>query len=135
MATLVTAVDEIPDDGSYRFTVEEADGGTEEVILLRLDDGVSAWKNFCRHERDQRLDRGRGAALRDDRIICPKHGSSFDVESGYCDDGPAAGSTLAEVDVTVRYGQVYLTDDDLEFGHEGGSDDDGSPDSTSHLRF
>lgn len=135
MATLVTSVDDIPENGSYRFTVEEADGDTEEVILVRLADGVSAWKNFCQHETDQRLDRGRGAALRDDKIICPKHGSAFDTESGYCDNGPAAGSSLVEVDVTVRHGQVYLTDDDLEFLHEGGSEDDDPPDSTSHLRF
>lgn len=134
MATLVTSVDEIPENGSYRFTVAESDGGTQEVILIRLEDGVSAWKNFCQHETDQRLDRGTGAALRDDRIICPKHGSAFDTRSGYCDNGPAAGSSLAEVDVTVRHGQVYLTDDDVSFLHEGGDDDD-SPGSSSHLRF
>jgi nitrite reductase/ring-hydroxylating ferredoxin subunit len=135
MATLLTPVEEIPEDGSYRFTVEEANGGREEVILLRLDDGVSAWKNFCQHETDQRLDLGGGAVRRDETVICPKHGSAFDVETGYCDNGPAAGSSLVEVDVSVRHGQVYLTDDDLEFLHEGGNDDDGSPGSTSHLRF
>lgn len=134
MATLVTSVDEIPEDGSYLFTVEDADGGTQEVILVRLEDGVSAWKNFCQHETDQRLDLGEGVARRDDRIICPKHGSAFDVESGYCGNGPAAGSTLEEVDIAVRHGQVYLADDDLEFRHEGGSDDD-PPGSSSHLRF
>ena len=134
MATLVTSVDEIPEDGSYLFTVEDADGATEEVILVRLEDGVSAWKNFCQHETDQPLDPGEGVARRDDRIICPKHGSAFDVESGYCGNGPAAGSTLEEVDIAVRHGQVYLTDDDLEFRHEGGGDGD-PPDSSSHLRF
>lgn len=134
MATLVTSVEEIPEGGSYRFTVEEADDGIEEVILVRLDDGISAWKNFCLHETDQRLDNGHGAAVRGDKIICPKHGSAFDTRSGYCDNGSAAGSSLVEVDVTVRHGQVYLTDDDLEFSHEGGSDDE-PPDSTSHLRF
>ena len=135
MPTLLTALEDVPEDGSYLFTVEEADGSTEEVILVRLADGVSAWKNFCQHETDQPLDPGHGAARRDDKIICPKHGSAFDVDSGYCDNGPAAGSSLVEVDVTVRHGQVYLTDDDVEFRHEGGSDDDGPPDTSSHLRF
>lgn len=135
MATLVTAVDDVPEDGSFLFTVEESSGGTEEVILLRLVDGVSAWKNFCRHEPDQRLDRGTGAVRRDGEIICPRHGSTFDVCSGHSGNGPAAGSTLAAVDVTVRHGQVYLTDDDLEFSHVGGTDGDGLPGSTSHLRF
>ena len=134
-ATLVASADDVPDVGSYLFTVREADGSLEEVILVDLADGVSAWKNFCQHETDQRLDRGSGAAMRDGRLICPKHGSMFDAETGYCDNGKAAGSTLVEVDVTVRHGQVYLTDDDLEFVAEGGIDDDGDPSSTSHLTF
>jgi nitrite reductase/ring-hydroxylating ferredoxin subunit len=134
-ATLVASADDVPDVGSYLFTVREADGSLEEVILVDLADGVSAWKNFCQHETDQRLDRGSGAAMRDGQLICPKHGSMFDAETGYCDNGKAAGSTLAEVDVTVRHGQVYLTDDDLEFVAEGGIDDDGDPSSTSHLTF
>lgn len=135
MTTLLTAVDDVPENGSYLFTVEEADGGLEEVILVRLADGVSAWKNFCQHETDQRLDRGRGAAMRNGQIICPKHGSMFDAETGYCDNGKAAGSTLVEVDVSVQHGQVYLTDDEVSFSHEGGIDDDGAPSSTSHLSF
>ncbi|PSP81787.1 (2Fe-2S)-binding protein [Halobacteriales archaeon QS_4_69_225] len=134
-ATLVASTDEIPAVGSYLFTVREPDGSLEEVILLDLEDGVSAWKNYCQHETDQRFDRGDGAVTRDGRIVCPKHGSMFDAETGYCDNGKAAGSTLVEVDVAVRHGQVYLTDDDLEFVAEGGIDDDGSPSSTSHLSF
>ena len=134
-ATLVASADDVPDVGSYLFTVREADGSLEEVILVDLADGVSAWKNFCQHETDQRLDRGSGAAMRDGQLICPKHGSMFDAETGYCDNGKAAGSTLVEVDVAVRHGQVYLTDDDLEFVAEGGIDDDGDPSSTSHLTF
>ena len=134
-ATLVTTTDEVPDDGSYRFTVRDPDGRLEEVILVSLSDGVAAWKNFCQHETDQRLDRGTGAAMRDDQLICPKHGSMFDAETGRCDNGKAAGSTLVEVDVAERHDQVYLTDDDLEYVAEGGIDDDGSPSSTSHLTF
>lgn len=134
MATRIGSVDDVPENGSYLFTVREPDGRKEEVILVRLEDGVSAWKNFCQHETDQRLDRGEGAAMRDGQIICPKHGSMFDAASGYCDNGKAAGATLVEVDIAVRHGQVYLTDD-AEFLHEGGIDDDGTPDSTSHLSF
>lgn len=131
----LTTVDEVPEQGSWLFTVSEPDGSEEEVILVRFADGVAAWKNFCQHETDQRLDRGMGAATRDGTIICPKHGSMFDAASGYCDNGKAAGSTLVEVNITVRHGTIYLVDDDLTFLHEGGIDDDDSPDSTSHLSF
>ena len=41
-ATLVASTDEIPDVGSHLLTVREPDGSLEEVILLDLEDGVSA---------------------------------------------------------------------------------------------
>jgi hypothetical protein len=59
----------------------------------------------------------------------------FDAGTGYCDNGKAAGSTLVEVDVTVQRGDVFLTDDELAFVHEGGIEDDDGPSSTSHLSF
>ncbi|MEZ3116963.1 Rieske (2Fe-2S) protein [Halobaculum sp. MBLA0147] len=150
-ATELVAVSELPEAGSYRFTVSEPSGLEEEVLLARTDAGttddgagddtddtpaVAAWKNFCMHEPDQRLDRGGdvGAAMRDGQVICPRHGAMFDLETGYCDTDPAAGQTLVSVDVEVRDGVVYLTDEALTFEHEGGlDDDDGMPSSTSHL--
>jgi nitrite reductase/ring-hydroxylating ferredoxin subunit len=136
--TRLAAVEDVPENGSYRFTVREATGTEQEVILVRLPDGVAAWKNFCLHETDQRLDRGFGAAIRGGEIICPKHGSMFDACTGYCDNGKAAGSTLVSVGISVEGGVVYLTDEDCEFLHEGGiedDDDDGMPGSSSHLTF
>ncbi len=133
----ISAVDEIPEHGSVLFTIRESDGDEEEAILVRGDDCVSAWKNFCQHETDQRLDRGFGAAMRDGEVICPKHGSMFDACSGHCDNGKAAGSTLVSVDVEVDDGVVYLTDDECTYLHDGGieGDDDDGPSSTSHLSF
>jgi nitrite reductase/ring-hydroxylating ferredoxin subunit len=136
-ATAVADVEEIPDRGTYLFTVREPSGREEEVILVRLDDGVAAWKNFCMHEPDQRLDTGRtgGAAMRDGEIICPRHGSMFDAATGDCDNGEAAGQTLVEVAVTVEDGTVYLPGE-TTYLHGGGIDDDGDmPSSTSHLSF
>jgi nitrite reductase/ring-hydroxylating ferredoxin subunit len=135
VTTRLVAVEEIPENSSFLFTVREADGEKEEVILVRLADGIAAWKNFCQHETDQRLDRGFGAAIRDDGIVCPKHGSMFDAETGYCDNGKAAGSVLASVEVSVEEGVVYLTDDDCRYLHDGGIDDDDAPGSSSHLTF
>lgn len=91
--------------------------------------------NECTHEF-QRLDRGFGAAIREGEIVCPKHGSTFDTCSGYCDNGEAAETTLVDVGIEVDAGTVYLTDDGYSFRHEGAieSDDEG-PSSTSHLSF
>lgn len=153
-ATELVAVADLPENGSWLFTASQPSGLEEEVLVARTDAGmlddtdgesddsaepsVSAWKNFCMHEPDQRLDRGGdvGAAMRDGQVICPRHGSMFDLDSGYCDNGDAAGQTLVEVDVVVDDGIVYLTDDGLTFEHEGSKDDDdGMPSSTSHLTF
>jgi nitrite reductase/ring-hydroxylating ferredoxin subunit len=138
-ATRLTTVEDLPENDSFLFTVRERDGSEEEVILVHADDCIAAWKNFCQHETDQRLDRGFGAAMRDGDVICPKHGSMFDGCSGHCDNGKAAGSTLISVDVAVDDGVVYLTDRLCEFAHDGGieegDDDDDMPSSSSHLTF
>lgn len=133
----VTTTDEVPEQGSFLFTVTDPDGDEAEVILIRDSEGeIAAWRNFCTHEIDQRLDRGDGAATREGGVICPKHGSIFDGTTGYCDNGKAAGSTLTEVSVAVNRDDVYLTDDELQFDHVGGIDDgDEMPESSSHLGF
>ena len=134
--TRLTTVETVRENRSWLFTVRDEYGADDEVILVSCDDGVEAWVNTCTHEA-QRLDRGFGAAMRDGEIICPKHGSMFDACSGYCDNGDAAGTTLVSVEIEVEDGEVYLTDDGVEFRHEGGIEDEGDdgPSSSSHLSF
>lgn len=140
----LTTVERVRDKGSFLFTVVDSFDIEEEVVVVPCEredgtddgnrDGVAAWVNRCTHE-PQRFDTGRGVAMRDGEIVCPRHGSTFDACSGHCDNGDAAGSTLPEVDVGVEDGTVYLTDDDYEFAHEGGIDDSDGPSSTSHVGF
>ncbi|TYT62350.1 Rieske (2Fe-2S) protein [Natrialba swarupiae] len=134
----LTAVETVHDEGSWLFTVRDRHGELEEILLVPCEDGVEAWINRCTHE-SQRFDTGNGAAMREGQIICPKHGSMFDSCSGYCDNGEAAETTLPSVDVAVDDGTVYLTDDDVNYLHDGGidenEDEDDGPASTSHLSF
>jgi nitrite reductase/ring-hydroxylating ferredoxin subunit len=130
----LASVEDVAADPPYLFTVENSRGEREEAILVPCEGGVEAWINRCTHEA-ARLERGRGGSVRDGEIVCPKHGSLFDACDGDCDNGPAAGMRLLAVAVTVNRGYVFLTDDDYAFVHEGGIDDGGGPDSTSHLRF
>lgn len=136
----LTTVDEVRERRSYLFTAWDPHGSEEEVIVVLCEDEgerVRAWVNRCTHEA-QRLDVGRGVAMRDGQIICPKHGSMFDSCSGYCDNGDAAETTLPEVEVSVEDGTVYLVDEDYSFAHEGGldaGDGDDGPSSTSHIGF
>ena len=132
----IADVESVPEVGSYLFTAEDAFTNERELILVpcEREPGVEAWVNECTHE-NQRFDRGNGAAMRDGQIICPKHGSLFDACSGECDNGEAAGTTLPGVDIAVEDGTVYLTDEEYEFVHEGGIEDDDGPSSTSHIGF
>ncbi|WP_049991314.1 Rieske (2Fe-2S) protein [Natrinema salifodinae] len=138
----LTTVETVRENRSWLFTIRDQYGEKDEAILVPCEDGVEAWINRCTHE-SQRLDAGRGAAIRDGKIICPKHGSMFDSCSGYCDNGEAADTTLPTVEIDVDGDTVYLTDDAATFVHEGGiddgdgnvdeDDDDDGPASTSHI--
>ena len=144
----LTTVETVREQGSWAFTAREGDADREVFLVPCADepdevDGsadrpVRAWINRCTHE-DQRLYREEvGAVTRGGSVVCPKHGSAFDACEGSCDNGEAAGTTLRSIDVEVRDGAVFLTDDDLTYLHEGLPDDDGDdegPSSSSHLTF
>lgn len=136
----LTSVETVREEGSWLFTGRDGSGEHTEVVLVPCEDDpepIEAWVNRCTHE-DQRLYReGIGAVIREGGVVCPKHGSVFGACSGDCENGPAAGSTLRSVDLEIEDGTVYLADDDLRYLHDGPSedDDDGGPQSSSHLRF
>ncbi|MFC3476352.1 Rieske (2Fe-2S) protein [Halobacterium litoreum] len=138
----LTSVDAVRDEGSWVFTVRDQHDDDEEVFLVPCDDDekppVEAWVNRCTHEAQRLYREDIGAITRDGEVVCPKHGSTFDTCSGYCDNGDAADTTLVSVDVDVEDGQVYLADEDVTFLYEGTKHDDGDddgPSSTSHLQF
>ncbi|WP_433624859.1 Rieske (2Fe-2S) protein [Halomicrococcus sp. NG-SE-24] len=114
----IAAVDEVPTDTTLLFTVRK--GFDEEEALLVRDDGeVRAWKNYCQHWTDVRLDKGDGASMRNGELVCGKHGALFEADTGRCTYGPCEGAVLDEVEVTVEDGAVYLVDDRYEFVQQG----------------
>ena len=118
----IAAVDDVPTEGSFLFTVRDG-FDTEEAILVRLADGVVAFENYCPHWRDVRLDKGSGATTRADELVCEKHGATFESDSGVCTYGPCEGAVLDEIEVAGDSGAVYLTDDRYEFEKQGASGD------------
>jgi len=132
----ITSLDAVPADTTYLFTVRDDDGDRREAVLVRTDDGVRGWLNYCRHLLDVRLDKGDGAPMRDGELVCANHGAYFEADSGYCTFGPCEGATLEAVDTTVDDGDVYLTDDDYAFVAVGPIDDgDDGPSPTSTFEF
>ncbi len=121
----VAALEEVPPDGSLLFTVRDG-FDREEAILVRLGDepdadDIAAWRNYCQHWTDVRLDKGSGVTLREGDIVCGKHGASFRPDDGYCTFGPCEGAYLDEIEIAVENGAVYLVDERYEFDGLGPS--------------
>ncbi len=133
----IASLDDVPDDSTLVFTVRDREtGDEEEAILVRTDDGVACWRNYCQHLTHINLDKGSGAEMRDGEILCTNHGAYFEADTGFCTFGPCEGAYLDAVDVTVADGDVYLADDCYEFVHVGPMPtDDLDLVSTSNVEF
>ncbi|WP_255148651.1 Rieske (2Fe-2S) protein [Halorarius halobius] len=114
----LAAVEDVPAESTLLVTLREG-SDEREALLVRLDDGVACWRNYCQHWTDVRLDRGSGARVKGGEIWCQKHAATFDPTTGECTFGPCEGAYLEEVDVEVRDGGVYLADDDYAFVRQG----------------
>jgi nitrite reductase/ring-hydroxylating ferredoxin subunit len=82
---------------------------------------VRAFRNYCQHWTDVRLDKDDGAFVRNGEVFCQKHGATFEADGGYCNFGPCEGAVLESVGVAVADGAVYLDDDAYEFVRLGPS--------------
>jgi nitrite reductase/ring-hydroxylating ferredoxin subunit len=126
----IAPVAEVPTDGTLLFTMRAHDGNGDtgdevvEVVLSRRDgDEVVAYRNYCKHWTDVRLDTGSGAAVRDDELVCQRHGATFEREHGVCTFGPCEGAVLDRVAVRVADGTVHLAEDGFAFASLGGDED------------
>ncbi|MFC7044998.1 Rieske (2Fe-2S) protein [Halobacteriaceae archaeon GCM10025711] len=128
----VSPVEDVPTDTTLLVTASH-DDEDREVVLHRSDGEVRAWRNQCQHWTDVPLDKGDGATMRGDELVCTRHGATFETDDGYCTFGPCEGAYLPTVDVAVRDGDVYLVDDEYTFVRLGGVEDDGE--STPRVGF
>lgn len=116
----IAASADIPDDDTFLITVRESKTGTtKEGVLIRNAAGITGWLNYCQHMLDVKLDRGSGAVIRDDEIVCTTHGAMFDTKSGECTYGPCKGAYLTSLAIAEQNGSVYLTDSEYEFVETG----------------
>jgi nitrite reductase/ring-hydroxylating ferredoxin subunit len=118
----IAPVADVPADGTLLFTMREG-GEAVEVVLTRTDGEVVAYRNYCKHWTDVRLDTGDGALVRDDELVCQRHGATFARDSGRCTFGPCEGAVLDAVAVAVRDGTVHLAADGCSVVGLGGDPD------------
>jgi nitrite reductase/ring-hydroxylating ferredoxin subunit len=133
----VAALEDVPQGTTYLFTVRETGSDEErEVILVRNGDGIYAWLNYCQHYTHIKIDKGSGAEMRGEELICENHGAYFESDTGFCNFGPCEGAYLNEIEIAVEDGTVYLTDDDYEFARSGPiENDDADMESKSNYKF
>ena len=121
----IAPVDDVPAETTYLFTVSTVDSDEKrEAILVRSDGEIHAWLNYCQHYTHIKIDKGSGAEMRGEELICENHGAYFESDSGFCNFGPCEGAYLNRVEITVEDGTVYLTDGDYEFVAEGAIETD-----------
>ncbi len=115
-ASRIVSLQEVPEETTFLYRLRpQDDDEPREAILLRDDEGVVSWLNYCQHFTHIKLDKGSGAELRNGEVICTNHGAYFEVDSGRCTYGPCEGAYLNEVEVAVEDGEVLLVDDNYEF--------------------
>ena len=133
----IVAVEDVPTDSTYLFTVRERDSGEErEAILVGSDGKVHAWLNYCQHYTHINIDKGSGAEMRNGELICTNHGAYFESDSGYCNHGPCKGAYLNKIEIAVDDGAVYLADEDYEYVGEGPIEtDETERESKSNYKF
>lgn len=83
------------------------DGGKTWLMLFVSGDGVVAYKNACPHQgRALNFAPDRFILSKEGQLVCPHHGATFDLGSGFCVAGPCKGSSLEAVTVRVVDGEV-----------------------------
>ena len=110
----ICGMSDIPSQTARGFNlVRVEDDGTQRpwhIVVVRWGRQVFGYVNKCPHdgvnldwERNQFLDPN---GL---RLMCGKHGSSFEIGTGRCVDGPCKGSGLTKVSLVVLDGDICVT--------------------------
>jgi len=81
-------------------------------FLVRKGDGIHAYLNRCPHAGHP-LDLKPNSFLTPDHslLVCSSHGALFEIDTGYCVDGPCAGESLVPIPIELVGGHVLLAED------------------------
>ena len=99
---------DLPENGA--LAIDFAEGEARFSLIVALSNGVvHGFENVCPHAHYplERPD-GRVPTQEGRFLICTAHGASFDVETGRCVGGPAAGKGLKPVPLRREGDQIIL---------------------------
>ncbi len=105
---VLCALDDLADRPCRAFKVGEG-AWPLSGFLVRKGDRVHAYLNRCPHA-------GHPLNIRPDEflspdhslIVCCSHGALFDMDTGFCIDGPCAGESLTRIPIEILAGYVLL---------------------------
>jgi len=99
---------ELTENKTRGFTITTTQG-TLELVLLKLQKSIYAYKNNCPHlgiplnwQADEFL------SLEQTHIQCSTHGALFTMEEGHCIAGPCSGQGLEKLTVELRDNKIWL---------------------------
>lgn len=108
--TEICKLEDVPDnDAKGMVTVVE--GKQRNIFVARKGEAAFAYLNWCPHNQvliDQIPNKFFNAEK--SYIQCSKHGALFQVEDGFCVEGPCEGESLKALTTIVEDGVVYLVE-------------------------
>jgi Fe-S cluster biogenesis protein NfuA/nitrite reductase/ring-hydroxylating ferredoxin subunit len=95
---------QLADGEITQLSLTSATGRTEDVVVVRIDSSITAYKDECAHQGlplgDAMIDAKAGT------LTCPWHGFCYDALSGECMSAP--GATLEQRPLRVIEGDVWI---------------------------
>ena len=98
MKVEITPLDELPRDRGVRVKV-----GDHRIAMFRVGDHVYAIGDVCSHAEASLAE----GEVFDGSVECPRHGSEFDLETGFPSSLPAT-TPVPSYEVSVEDGIVFL---------------------------
>jgi nitrite reductase/ring-hydroxylating ferredoxin subunit len=107
---VLCALDELAEKPCRGFRVGEGPWPLS-GFLVRRGNRIRAYLNRCPHAAHP-LNLKPHEFLTPDHslIVCCSHGALFEIETGYCVDGPCAGESLVNIPIEFIGGHVLLAD-------------------------
>ena len=99
---ILCRLDDIPDGAARSFKLTDG-RQVRNVFLVRRGDTVLCYRNVCPHA-GTRLDWVPDKLFdpSGEHLWCQPHGALFEVETGFCIEGPCAGDSLTPLAVQIE---------------------------------
>jgi nitrite reductase/ring-hydroxylating ferredoxin subunit len=108
--TEICKLSDVPDNDA-KGMVAAVEGKQRNIFVARKGDQAFAYLNWCPHNQVL-IDQIPNKFFNADKsyIQCSKHGALFQVEDGFCVEGPCEGESLKSLTTLVEDGAIYLVD-------------------------